>query len=190
MSEQGFTEEEKQYLLRVARESIEATLDGKEYSPPQPPSERLLEKHGVFVTLTINGELRGCIGYLEPLKPLVYAVIDNAVNAAFEDPRFPPLQRNELSKIKIEISILSNPEEIHPHSPEELLKQLKPGVHGLIIRKGWAVATFLPQVWDELPTHEQFLANLCVKAGLYPDEWREPGMRFFIYTVEKFEEEK
>jgi AmmeMemoRadiSam system protein A len=118
----------------------------------------------------------------------VQAVSENAQNAAFEDERFLPLKQSELNKIKIEISVLSQLEEIHPKSSDELLKILKPNVHGLIIRKGWAGATFLPQVWEELPTHSQFLSNLCMKAGLPADEWKKPGMKFFIYTVEKFEE--
>lgn len=184
------SEKEKEYLLGVARKSIMAGLHGEDFSPAPPPSPTLLEKRGVFVTLTKKGELRGCIGYLEPLKPLIQSVADNACNAAFEDNRFPPVGENELREIKIEISVLSPLEEIHPKNPEELLKLLRPNIHGLVIRKGWASATFLPQVWEELPTHDQFLANLCAKAGLPPDEWRRPGMKFLVYTVEKFEEEK
>ncbi len=184
----GLGAKEKNYLLEMARSAIASRLRDAEFSIPKPPSEILLEKRGVFVTLTIKGRLRGCIGYLEPLKSIVQAVSENAQNAAFEDGRFLPLKQSELDKIKIEISVLSPLEEIHPKNPEELLKILKPDVHGLIIRKGWAGATFLPQVWEELPTHSQFLSNLCNKAGLPDDEWKRPGMKFFIYTVEKFEE--
>ncbi|MGB9635025.1 MAG: AmmeMemoRadiSam system protein A [Candidatus Micrarchaeia archaeon] len=181
-------DDEKKYLLHVARESIMARLGGKELTLERPPSKKLLEKRGVFVTLTENGELRGCIGYIEPIKSIVQAVAENAQNAAFEDCRFLPLKKDELGKIKIEISILSPLEEIHPASVEELINSLKPHIHGLVIRKGWAGATFLPQVWEELPTHEEFLSNLCLKAGLEPDEWKRPGMKFYVYTVEKFDE--
>ncbi|MCX8200001.1 MAG: AmmeMemoRadiSam system protein A [Candidatus Micrarchaeota archaeon] len=179
---------DKKYLLRLARSAIAAGVSGKTLEVPPPPSQALLEKRGVFVTLTEDGELRGCIGYIEPIKPIVQAVIDNAQNAAFEDPRFPPLTENELGRIKIEISILSPTEEIRVNGPSELISRIKPGVHGLIIQKGWASATFLPQVWEELPSHEQFLSNLCLKAGLGPEEWKRPGMRFFTYTVESFSE--
>ncbi|MEM3364228.1 MAG: AmmeMemoRadiSam system protein A [Candidatus Micrarchaeia archaeon] len=179
---------EKRYLLKIARSAIAARLAGEEPTIPKPPSPSLLEKRGVFVTITKGGELRGCIGYLEPIKTIVQAVADNAQSAAFEDPRFQPLNAGELDNIKIEISILSPLKELKVNGPQELLKQLRPGIDGLIIRKGWAGATFLPQVWEELPTHEEFLSNLCLKAGLGPDEWKKPGMKYYTYTVEKFSE--
>jgi len=183
------TKSEKEYLLTLARGAIKARLMGEQFAEKKPPSKILLEKRGVFVTLTENGELRGCIGYLEPIKTIVQAVRENAENAAFEDTRFMPIKEEELDKIKIEVSILSPLEELKVKDAQDLLKQLKPNVHGLVIRKGWAGATFLPQVWNELKTHDEFLSNLCLKAGLRPDEWKDTStMKFYVYTVDEFSE--
>lgn len=183
------SKEEREYLLSLARNSIKSFLERSEYKIPRPPTERLLERRGVFVTLTIDGELRGCIGTLEPVKSIVDAVWDCAQEAAFYDPRFPVLSRDELPHIKIEISILSPLEEIRPKDETELVQMLRPKVHGLVLRKGYAGATFLPQVWEQLPTHELFLSHLCQKAGLGPNEWkRTKEMKFFVYTVEEFSE--
>ncbi len=183
------TKSEKEYLLTLARGAIKARLMGEQFAEKKPPSKILLEKRGVFVTLTENGELRGCIGYLEPIKTIVQAVRENAENAAFEDTRFMPIKEEELDKIKIEVSILSPLEELKVKDAQDLLKQLKPDVHGLVIRKGWAGATFLPQVWNELKTHDEFLSNLCLKAGLRPDEWKDTStMKFYVYTVDEFSE--
>lgn len=182
------SESEKKYLLNLAREAIKYHLQGKELPLERPPTPSLLEKRGVFVTLIENGRLRGCIGTLEPISSIVSAVRENAVAAAFSDPRFYPLTEKELENVKIEISILSPLERIHSSSPEQLLSFLKPGVHGLYICKGPASATFLPQVWEELPNPSDFVSQLCVKAGLFANEWKNPGMEFYVYTVEKFSE--
>ncbi len=185
-----YTRKQKESLLRLARQSISHYLDCREMLPVD---ERkidpvLKEKRGVFITLTINGALRGCIGHLLPVQPLYLDVIENAVNAAFDDPRFDQLQTEELDKIKIEISVLSQPEPLEYKDPEDLLRQLVPLKHGVILKKGIYQATYLPQVWEDLTDKELFLSSLCQKAGLYPDEWKTAHPEIQTYTVEKFEE--
>ena len=143
---------------------------------------------GTFVTLTIKGELRGCIGSLEGREPIVDGVRHNAVNAAFHDPRFRPLGRQELDKVTIEVSILSEPQPLAYTDGEDLLGRLRPGTDGVIIRKGYASATFLPQVWEQLPDKEEFLTHLCLKAGLAPDAWRRGDLEVLTYQVQYFEE--
>jgi AmmeMemoRadiSam system protein A len=123
----------------------------------------LKKNSGCFVTLTINGNLRGCIGYIEPIKPLYQAVIDNARSAALSDPRFSPVRQDELGKINVEVSVLSNPVPLEFKSPDDLLQKLKPGVHGVILQKGPYHSTFLPQVWEQLPDKIMFLEHLSMK---------------------------
>ena len=148
-------------------------------------TDTLNQKRGVFVTLEINGQLRGCIGTIQPVMPLYEAVIKNAISAAFSDPRFPPLAKEEFNKITIEISILTVPSKLNYTNPEDLLKKLN-HEQGIIIKKGFATATFLPQVWEQLPDKEQFLTNLCMKANLSPESWKDKDMEIYAYKVEKF----
>jgi AmmeMemoRadiSam system protein A len=182
-----------EFLLRLAREAIEKYVkEGKIISPPERYPKDLDQKSGVFVTLhkvRTNGalELRGCIGLPYPHKRLIEGVIEAAVSAT-EDPRFLPLREDELEKIKIEVSVLSKPEELKVTSPEELLKKLKPKVDGLIIQKGIMSGLFLPQVWEEIPDKEKFLEALCYKAGLRPDAWKDPSVKFYRFTVQIFKE--
>jgi len=143
---------------------------------------------GTFVTLKIDGQLRGCIGSLTAAAPIVDGVRDNAQNAAFHDPRFPPLGRDELDRVQIEVSVLSEPVPLAYRDADELLARLRPGIDGVIIRKGYASATFLPQVWEQLPRPEQFLGHLCLKAGLPADQWRSGDLDVRIYQVQYFEE--
>jgi AmmeMemoRadiSam system protein A len=185
------TEEEGKYLLKLARETITNYLENGETIQPRPqdiPSKKLIENGACFTTLYKNGNLRGCIGSLERERPLVFDVIDNALNAALRDPRFRPLEKREIGKIKISISVLSEPQKMDFKSPRELLDFLVPQKHGLIIRKGWAKATFLPAVWETLKTKEEFLSHLCMKAGLLPDAWKENGMEYFVYEAQEFSE--
>ena len=185
-----YTRNQKQYLLKLARQAIAYHLEhGK--SPEIDTGDLdplLLEKRGVFVTLTINGALRGCIGHLMPIQPLYLDVIDNAINAAFDDPRFDPLSKNELDAIKIEISVLNLPEKLEYKDAADLLKKLIPLKHGVILKQGFYQATYLPQVWEDLGDKELFLGSLCQKAGLYPDEWKTGHPEIQTYTVDKFEE--
>ncbi len=184
-------EEEGKYLLKLARETITQYLENGEIAQPNPkdvPSRKLIEKGACFTTLYEGQKLRGCIGSLERERPLVFDVVENALNAALRDPRFHPLEKRELGKIRIEISVLTEPQKKDFKSPEELLDFIVPGKHGLIIKKGWARATFLPVVWQTLKTKEEFLSHLCMKAGLRPNAWKENGMEYFFYEAQEFSE--
>ena len=185
------TDEERKFLLSIARKSIQHYLSKGtklEVGPGGVPSEKLVENGACFVTLKKAGELCGCIGSLEAHKPLFMDVIDNAVASAAGDPRFPPLTLPELQHIKISISVLTKPEEFPVKSPEELLEKLVPKKHGLILKYGWARATFLPAVWEHYPEKEEFLQHLSMKAGLLPDGWKNPETKFFIYEAIEFSE--
>jgi len=184
---------EKEYLLKLARDSVRAYLvNGRkmDVKPKDVPSGKLVGDGACFVTLHIMGQLRGCIGSLEAHRPLVMDVIENALSAAFEDPRFYPLGQDELPDVTFSISVLSAPKPFPVKDAADLLKKLVPGKHGMIIQKGWARATFLPVVWEQLPKKEEFLAHLCMKAGLDAEEWRDTkGIMFFVYEAEEFSEE-
>lgn len=183
---------EKEYLLKLARESISTYFKtGKrmELAPQSVPSKWMTENGACFVTLYIGKQLRGCIGTLEAHRPLVFDVIENALSSAFEDPRFYPLRPEELGKATISISVLSAPKPFPVKDSADLLKKLVPKKHGLIIKKGYARATFLPVVWEELGKKEEFLMHLCMKAGLEGDAWRDTkGIEFFAYEAEEFSE--
>jgi len=185
-----YSEEEGRQLLRLARKTIEQNLGsaGGGDEAEGDPSPRFTERCGTFVTLTKGGRLRGCIGHIIPQGPLFEGVKANAVNAAFRDPRFRPLQADELAQVKIEVSILTEPLPLRYKDKEDLLSQLKPGVDGLIIKKGYHQATFLPQVWEQLPQKEAFLSQLCLKAGLNGDAWEKGDLEVSVYQVQAFEE--
>jgi AmmeMemoRadiSam system protein A len=156
---------------------------------PDTTPENLWRDAACFVTLTKHGQLRGCIGSLEAHQPLVLDVRDNAIGAAFRDPRFPPVSADELDDLHVEISVLSRPEPLSYDSPDDLIAKLRPGVDGLVIERGWNRATFLPQVWEKLSDPHEFLQHLCRKAYLPADAYRHPGLDVYTYQVEKFEEE-
>ncbi len=145
---------------------------------------------GTFVTLKIGGQLRGCIGDLVGHEPLVDGVRSNALNAAFHDPRFRPLTAKELKHVSVEVSVLTPPQPLEYSDAEELPARLRPHVDGVTIRKGFASATFLPQVWDQLPEVETFLHHLCQKAGLSGDAWRKGNLEVETYQVQYFEEDR
>ncbi len=189
------SKEEGEFLLKIARKSIKHYIEKGsiiEIKPSEVPSKRLINDGAAFVTLYKgkDKELRGCIGSLSASRPLVYDVADNAIHSAFEDPRFYPLTKAELADIRIEISVLTPAKRIDVKTKEEVLHALVPGKHGLIIRKGYNRATFLPVVWEQLKTKEEFLSHLCMKAGLAPEEWKDAAnMEFQIYEAQLFEEE-
>jgi AmmeMemoRadiSam system protein A len=137
-----------------------------------------------FVTLTKNGELRGCIGSLQAHRPLAEDVAANALASALRDPRFPPVLPRELPDIRIEISVLSAPVDFPVKDEADLLQKLQPGVHGLIIEDGMHRATFLPAVWEQLPAPRDFLAHLKHKAGLPLHHW-SPTLKCQVYTAQK-----
>lgn len=176
-------------LIGLARQAIEQEV-ARSTEPRAVPDGWLawLEAPAAtFVTLELNGRLRGCIGSLEARKSLRDDVVGNARAAAFEDPRFPALTAEELDGLGIEVSVLSEPEPLECHSEADLLSQLRPGVDGLVLECGAHRSTFLPQVWQNLPEPADFLAALRKKAGLEQHFWSDQ-MRFSRYTVEKYRE--
>jgi len=181
------TDKEGGFLVRLARLAVEKWVKEKiKITPPDDTPPILKEKAGVFVTLTkkINGneELRGCIGYIMPIKPLVEATIDVAIAAASEDPRFSPVQENELSDILVEVTVLTPPEKIDVDDKKKLLDIIKIGRDGLIIKYGPFSGTLLPQVPIEYGWNTQtFLENLCWKAGLPANCWLEPKAEIYRY---------
>lgn len=146
------------------------------------------EHRGTFVTLKINGQLRGCIGSLAAAEPLLVNIPRNAVNAAFHDPRFKPLSAAELPLVDIEVSILTEPRPLTYDGADDLLAKLRANVDGVIIRQGSASATFLPQVWKQLPRPADFLTHLCLKAGLPGRAWQSGNLEVRIYQVQYFAE--
>ena len=184
--------EEKYLLLKLARQSIELAVGGhnfpqlvlQDYSPN-------LREHGAsFVTLTEDGDLRGCIGALEPYQPLVQDVCEHAVAAALDDFRFSPVTPHEVQRLVIEISRLTIPQPLLYEQPQDLPQKLKVGSDGVIIRDGIHRATFLPQVWEKLPDPVDFLSHLCQKMGVPPDVWKRKMLQVFTYQVEEFQEGK
>ena len=189
-----FTQTQGQILVKLAREAI---MDQLGVYASGHDSENLLstlkdecfKSHcGTFVTLNINGQLRGCIGKLTSTKTVLEDVRRNAVQAAFHDPRFAPLSKEELRSIKIEVSILTEPQPLVYRDWQDLIRKLRVHVDGVIIRKGHARATFLPQVWEQLPRPEKFLAHLCMKAGLSSQAWKNSELEILTYQVQYFEE--
>jgi len=180
---------DRRFLLRLARSTIAAELNkGEPARPPVPLPPVLKQKRGCFVTLHKKGMLRGCIGTIEPVTPLVDGIAENAVNAAFRDPRFPPLSPEEIDVVHLEVSLLTVPEILEFRNSDELLEKLEPGEHGVILSKGWHRATFLPQVWEQLPDKISFLEHLCRKAGMAKDCWQDPDVEVQVYFVEHFGE--
>jgi AmmeMemoRadiSam system protein B/AmmeMemoRadiSam system protein A len=179
---------DRQSLLRISRDALrEATTSGR-LPETALPGPGVAEPRGCFVTLTAHGELRGCIGNLTPRGPLYQAVAENARSAALSDPRFPPVSAGEAQGLKIEISVLSEPRRLWFSTPDDLLQKLQPGVDGVILRIGDHVATYLPQVWEQLTDKTAFLDSLAEKAGCEPSDWRKPGTAVFLYEVESFKE--
>jgi len=179
----GLTDEEKRFLLKTARETIARKLEGEEPAIPEAITPRLQEKRGAFVTLNKGGKLRGCIGYIEPAYPLLQTVVEMAEAAAFNDPRFPPLTKDELPAIEIEISVLT------PLERARDINQIQVGTHGILIRKGGFQGLLLPQVaveynWDR----ETFLKHTCLKAGLPESCWQDPDTEIWIFSADIFSE--
>ncbi len=174
--------------VRLARGTLDAYFNNKTYVPEFELDKIFYEPMGAFVTLNTYPEenLRGCIGYPLPIKNLKDAITENAINAAVEDPRFPSLQKNELDKIIVEVSILTPPEKV-----EKPLEKLKIGEHGLIIRYGYSSGLLLPQVAVDFNfDKEQFLEAVCEKAGLPPEMWRSPDAEISLFSAQVFYEEK
>lgn len=181
----GLSAEEKKSLLTIARKTIEEYVRTGRVPDFDPLTERLKENRGVFVTLHKRGELRGCIGYVVPIKPLYLATRDMAISAATDDPRFLPVRANELAEIDIEITALSPLERVF--DPESVIV----GKHGLVIRKGFNSGVFLPQVPVEQGwTRNEYLENVCRKAGLPPNAYKDKDAELYVFTGEVFGEKK
>ncbi len=179
---------DRKALLVLARKTIARALEGRAPATPEEvgivPSEAMKNVMGGFVTLTMEGDLRGCIGEIFPRRPLVQVVLDHALSAAFDDPRFPPLTAAELPRVRIEISALT------PPVPVASCRDIEIGRHGMVLELGNRSAVFLPQVapeqgWD-LPTT---LAYLSQKAGLRSDAWKDPRARFTVFEAIVFHEQ-
>jgi len=177
--------QEKKILLKLARETIESyARTGQKPEPPPPDklTEALKSRRGAFVSLHKKGELRGCIGLFEGRGPLFQTIQEMAVAAGFEDPRFPALNPSELKELEIEISVLGPLQKCRA-------EEVKVGKHGIYITRGFNRGVLLPQVateycWDR----ETFLNQTCVKAGLAPQAWKEPGTQIEVFCAEVFNE--
>ena len=179
----GLNEEEKIYLLRLAREVISKKVKGIKPEIPEPPTDKMREKRGAFVTLNKFGQLRGCIGYIEAVKPLFLTIADMAEAAAFRDPRFPPVTAGEVPGLEIEISVLTPLRKIGD------VREIQVGLHGLLIREGLYQGLLLPQVateygWDR----DTFLTQTCHKAGLPGNCWQDPNTEILIFSADIFNE--
>jgi len=195
-SKTSLNKKQGEILVKLARKTIMENLGKKMTSDKARHLSEALkdscfnERRGTFVTLKIDGRLRGCIGSLTPNESIRIGIARNALNAAFRDPRFPPLTIDEFKHVDIEISILTEPSPLEYSDYFDLLAKLRVNVDGVIIRKGRAGATFLPQVWKQLPEPDIFLSHLCAKAGLSADSWKNTKLEVLIYQVQYFEEKK
>ncbi len=184
-------------LVAIARRSVELHFEGRRFAPPEDLPEKLLRPGAAFVTIEsvvrrgpgeTGYELRGCIGAVRPVEPLAVTVANVAVEAAFADPRFPPLERDELERVVFEVTVLGPMEEL-PRDPAGRADSVKVGVHGLYVEAPPHAGLLLPQVavdegWDAMT----FLSWACVKAGLKPTCWYEPWVRVYRYTARIFRE--
>jgi hypothetical protein len=180
-----WSDAEKKQLLALARRAIEQGVRGSPLAVDKENwPEPFRKPKGCFVTLTKKGQLRGCIGHIFPQQPLVDAIRNNAQSAALKDPRFPPVSESELDQLHIEISILTSPELLAFSSADDLLNRLRSGVDGVVLKIGERAATYLPQVWEQIPDKVAFLDHLAQKAGCEPSTWRQPGTEVLVYQVE------
>ena len=181
--------DDKRFLLALARRKLQDAFQssGFDLSTEKIPPH-LTEDGASFVTLTIHGRLRGCIGALSAYQPLVQDVCEHVMAAAFHDPRFSPLTAKEFCDVDIEISYLTPPATLGYESPEDLLEKLNPGTDGIILSDGFRRATYLPQVWEQIPQREVFLSSLCQKMGAASELWRKKHLEVQIYHAVHFSE--
>jgi AmmeMemoRadiSam system protein A len=190
----GLTQAQGHTLVALARKTLmekfnrKISQDDKKELDVQLEDKALKVKSGTFVTLKIGGQLRGCIGSLVGHDTLTDGVRSNTINAAFHDPRFRPLTNRELDRVSIEVSVLTESRSLVYDDAADLIFQLRAQIDGVTIRKGSASATFLPQVWKQLPDVEAFLSHLCSKAGMSPDRWRQGDLEVETYQVQYFTE--
>jgi hypothetical protein len=189
-AQETYAAAERKFLLDLARQTLKSVAAGGEL-PTVNASDlpaKLKATKACFVTLTKAGSLRGCIGHIQPQEALYQAVIHNAQSAALHDPRFPPVQRDEVDQIKIEVSVLTEPQPLSFNSPEDLLNKLQPHQDGVVLRIGSRSSTFLPQVWEQISDKVDFLNRLSQKAGCEPSAWRGNETTVLTYRVEAFHE--
>lgn len=165
-----YSKQENQFILNLVKSTVENYVKGKDVKVDNFP-QKFKSKRGCFVTLYKNRKLRGCIGTLIPFENLGKDIVSNAIAASSKDPRFPPVKPSELEEINYEVSILTQPKEIEFKEEEDLFKKIKG--KGVILSKGFAMATYLPQVWEQFTDEKSFLTSLCIKAGLSRNEWKE-----------------
>jgi len=186
------TQQEGEFLIHLARNTVFNYLKtGRTLKPPKDTPAKLFEKCGVFVSIkNSTKDLRGCIGFPYPTSPLVEAVIDSAINAATEDPRFEPLSIDELNKVVFEISILTPPEQVQVKNPKEYVEKIKVGEDGLIVERGPYKGLLLPQVPVEWGwCAEEFLCQCCMKAGVPPDSWLTKDSKVYKFKAIIFDEQ-
>lgn len=181
-------EQAQQQLLQLARQAISAAVTGAAWRAPARVMAPLQQPGACFVTLSKNGQLRGCIGSLQAHRPLIDDVAHNAIAAALHDPRFAPLGADELADVHIEISVLTEPQPLQFASEDELLAQITPFRDGLVLQDGHHRGTFLPLVWQQLPDKKTFLKQLKNKAGLPADYWSDT-LQVYRYYTQVFEEQ-
>ena len=172
-------------LCEIARKTLEATLEGRKFQPDEKTKKNFSEKRACFVTLSKNNELRGCVGCLEANQELWKNIQKNSISAAFNDYRFMQLTKKEMDNIKIEVSVLTKPKRIKFNDKDDLINKINNNM-GIILKRNPSSATFLPQVWKQIPNKIKFLEHLSLKAGLDKDAWKK--CEIWYYTVEKFEE--
>ena len=185
----AITREQGKVLLKYAREVLANQFD-KGIQVSLPDDALFDEPGGVFVTLKLAGNLRGCIGNIEPVRSIKEGVAANVVSAAFHDTRFAPLSQEEFELVDISISILTEPEPLVYSDAEDLCGRLQKGVDGVILRCGHRSSTFLPQVWEQLPDVELFLSHLSLKAGMSKDAWKNEDIDILTYQVQSFAEDE
>jgi len=190
MSRDQLTPGERSLLLEQARQALVCGVSNVPLDPLNLDDYpiKLRQPGATFVTLTIDGQLRGCVGALEPYQPLIEDVREHAIAAALQDYRFSPVHPDELENISIEVSRLTSPQPLKYDSPQDLLDKLRPGIDGVLLRDGLRRSTFLPQVWEKLPDAQIFLNHLCQKMGAPANLWRKKQLEVYIYQVEEFHE--
>jgi len=176
-------------LIALARQAIADRLAVSLAAPEIEADDWLQTKAATFVTLTMHGVLRGCIGTLEAYRPLIDDVQANAVAAAFDDPRFPALTADEFTLVGVEVSVLTAMQPLPVSDEFEACASIRPGIDGVVLQYRTHKGTFLPQVWEQLPAPAQFMAHLKLKAGLRSDFWH-PDVRLFTYQVEKYRQQE
>jgi uncharacterized protein len=181
---------DKNELLKIAREAINSAVKNQPLKKIDLKTlSNILQDNGAsFVTLTVKGKLRGCIGALEAYQPLALDVQEHAVAAALNDFRFNPVSAEEIPVLNIEISWLNKPKPLEYTDSTDLLGKLREGIDGVLIKDGPRRATFLPQVWEQIANGEEFLSHLCMKMGAQPELWRQKHLQVFTYQVEEFKE--